>query len=296
MTQQNMPVSELPHPTNFMKITRKVLVGVSLLVCAGKPALAQPAVAQPAVAQPAALQPPALYQVDYGQRLTGSNDMWWCESARKVWQQRPLPPQEKSSAFVRLELARNEYEAVQIVARPEKTVGNVTVTSGDFVGPRGARLAAKNIAIAQVEYVGVRYPTDRAGATGYWPDPLPPLKRPLTLKAQTNQPFWITAFAPKDIAAGVYRGSIQFSGDGWRRKVPMQITVWDFTLPDETHIRSGLGLTPERIAPYHNVEGKELENVVDLYLENFARHRISSYYPQYGSDIKVQWGDIAQAA
>lgn len=243
-----------------------------------------------------AVVPPALYQVDYGTRLSGSSDMWWCESARKVWQHRPLPPAGKQNAAVPLQLARNEYEAVQIVARPEKTVQNVVARASDFVGPNGARLAAKNITIDQVEYVGVRQPTDRLGATGYWPDPLPPLKQPITLKAETNQPFWITAFAPKDIPAGVYKGSIQFLGSGWRRKVPLQITVWNFTLPDETHIRSSLSATPERIALYHNVAGKDLETVVDLYHENFARHRISPLDIQYGSHIKIDWGNIVQAA
>lgn len=76
----------------------------------------------------------------------------------------------------------------------------------------------------------------------------------------------------------------------------MHVTVWNFTLPDETHIRSSLSATPERIALYHNTQGKEHEKVMGLYHQNFARHRISPLDIPYGSEIKIDWGNIVQSA
>lgn len=232
----------------------------------------------------------SLYTADYGKRLEGMDDLWWCGSANKIVQERPMPSAADKSIFVPIQLARNEYEAVQIVARPQKDITNVTATAGDLTGPGGAKIGAANITIDQVAYVQVVHPTDATGAAGNWPDPLPPLNKPIALKANQNQPFWITIFAPKNIPAGTYTGKVLLSGDGWRREVPLHVTVWNFTLSDQTHIKSALGLSAGRIAPYHHVSGDALSKLMDKYYADFARHRISPYDPVYGAPITVDWG------
>ena len=233
---------------------------------------------------------PAYYAVDFGERIGSADDLWWAGSNYKIRQERALPPATDKSTFVPIQLARNEYEAVQVIAKPQKDISNVTAKVSDLIGPGGAHLSAKNITIDSVAYVYIQHPTDATGASGYWPDPLPPLNKPITLKANQNQPFWITVFAPKDIPAGIYAGKVLLSGDGWQREVPLQVTVWDFTLSDETHIKSALGLSAGRIAPYHHVSGDDLVKLMDKYYANFAAHRISSYDPVYGAGISVDWG------
>jgi hypothetical protein len=62
---------------------------------------------------------PDFYRTDYGYRLAGSGDsvaLWWCDATRKVPRQRPVP--DAVGDAVRLEAARHDYEAAQIVVRP----------------------------------------------------------------------------------------------------------------------------------------------------------------------------------
>jgi hypothetical protein len=233
---------------------------------------------------------PDYYAVDFGKRIGDNSDLWWAGSAYKITRERALPTAINKSTFVPVQLARNEYETVQVIAKPQKDISNVTAKASDLSGPDGAKIAASNITIDQVAYVPVQHPSDATGVADNWPDPLPPLQNPINLKANENQPFWITVFAPKNIPAGTYTGKVLFSGDGWRREVPLRVTVWDFTLSDETHIKSAFGLSAGRLAPYHHVSGDDLQKLMDKYYADFAAHRISPYDPIYGASINVNWG------
>jgi len=233
---------------------------------------------------------PDLYASDYGKQITGNNDLWWCNSSHKIALQRPLPAATDKSTFVPLSLARNEYEAVQIVAHPQKDISGVTVKATDLTGPNGTKIDSSHIAIDEVAYVHVSVPSDAAGYAGNWPDPLPPLKTPINLKAHQNQPFWITVYAPKNIPAGTYTGKVLLSGNNWKREVPLQVTVWNFTLSDTPHVKSAFGLSASRIAPYHDVSGNQLKQLMTKYYADFSAHRISPYDPIYGASIKVDWG------
>lgn len=233
---------------------------------------------------------PALYDTGYGLRLNGSDDVWWCGPVHKIRQKRPVPPVDQKSDFVSVRLARNEYEAVQVVICPSEDIKNVTVSCSDLDGPYQTKINASFVTIDQVVYVPVKIPTDSIGAADSWPDPLPPVVEPVTLKARTNQPFWITVYAPKALPGGLYKGLLHFSGDGWKRDIPLRVNVWDFTLPDQTHVKSAFGLSPQLISRYQNVSGQDLQTVMEKYYLNFAAHRISPYNPVYGSEIRIDWG------
>jgi hypothetical protein len=233
---------------------------------------------------------PSLYAADYGERIGDYGDLWWAGSNYKISQTRPLPAASDKSTFVPLQLARNEYEAVQIVARPQEDISRVIVKAGDLTGSNGAKIDHSHITVDEVAYVPVDHPTDSQGAAGNWPDPLPPLKAPVNLKAHQNQPFWITVYAPANIPAGVYRGKVLLSGNNWRREVPLQVTVWNFTLSKTSHLKSAIGLSVERIAPYYHVSNGDLRTLLDKYYANFAEHRVAPPDPIYGVSIKVDWG------
>jgi hypothetical protein len=233
---------------------------------------------------------PSLYAADYGKRIGDNEDLWWAGSNYKVGRTRPLPAASDKSTFVPIKMARNEYEAVQVVVRPQKDTSGVTVKASDLTGPNGAKIDHSHITVDEVAYVHVDHPTDSIGAAGDWPDPLPPLQSPINLKAHQNQPFWITVYAPVNIPAGTYSGKVLLSGDNWKREVPLQVTVWNFTLSQTPHLKSSIGLSAERIAPYHHVSDGDLVRLMDEYYANFAEHRVAPPDPIYGISIKVDWG------
>ncbi|MFW6162296.1 MAG: glycoside hydrolase domain-containing protein [Planctomycetota bacterium] len=235
---------------------------------------------------------PTLHDAAYGHYLDGPEPvgLWWCESTHKVSRTRALPPvPEGKTTPVLLAAARNEYEPVQLVIRPQEELRNVRVEARPFSSREG-RIGAEHVRIDRVAYVEITRPTDRAGARGWWPDPLPPFQQGSTLEADRNHPLWITVCVPPGQPAGRYRGSVLVKADGWAAEVPVQLRVWDFALPKMATLETGFGLRTGLIRRYHNLETTdELRQVLDLYFQNFAAHRIAPYDPAPLDPIRVEF-------
>ncbi|MFO7774247.1 MAG: DUF6067 family protein, partial [Candidatus Hydrogenedentota bacterium] len=221
-----------------------------------------------------------LYETGYGARLPGGEDLglWWASSGWKISRERPVP--EAEDEVMTLRAARNEAEAAQFVLRPEQELRNVTVTPGALEGPGDARLEADVIDVLEVGYVPVQQPTDERGVAAPWPDPLPPLTEPIDLAADQNQPFWVRVSVPEDAEAGIYRGEVTIDMDGSKAAVPLEVEVYDFTLPWTSTCETAFGFNPNRVFEYHGLEAEEDRRaVLEEYLESFAAHRVSPYRP-----------------
>ena len=139
-------------------------------------------------------------------------------------------------------------------------------------------------------YHFVEHPTDSTGVADWWPDALPPLKKPLDLPAGKNQPFWVLVYVPKDAKPGDYAGKITLKAEGWSQEVPIRLHVWDFALPEKNHIDTALGLSPHEIWRYHQLKtDADKRRVFDMYLQSFAEHRISPYDPTPLDPIGVKF-------
>lgn len=232
---------------------------------------------------------PSLAAADYG-CLLQSDDvaaLWWCDATRKVSRTRPLPAE--TGEAVELAAARGEFEPVQLVIRPRTDLSRLTVRCTDLTGPAEATIPSGAVEVCLVNYVPVTIPTDAAGNVGDWPDPLPPYEGPISIPAGWNQPLWLTVRVPENAAAGDYKGEIQLSSGDWRALVPLRLHVWNFTLPKQTHLRTAWGLSDWNIWRYHNLQtDEELDKVWDLYMRNFAEHRICPYNPMARAPIRVE--------
>jgi len=229
----------------------------------------------------------SLHDASYGYLLPsdGPCQLWWCEGHHKVSRTRAVPTVKKP--HIELAAARNEYEPFQLVLRPKADLRDLRVRLSPLKG-KAAALAAENISVDEVAYVNVTRPTDSAGVRGWWPDPLPPFDQGADLEANRNHPLWITVYVPADQRAGQYDGSLDLAAEGWKASVPIRLRVWDFTLPKTTHLQTAFGLRTSAIRRYHNLETTdELRKVLDLYLKNFAAHRIAPYTPALLDPIKV---------
>lgn len=204
--------------------------------------------------------------------------VWWCESGWKIGRERRAPQRaEGAPSPVQVSAARGEYEAAQIILTPKRD-GELLAAQVTWNGPanRGARTIG--VRMDEVAYVEVTKPTDKACVAGWYPDPLPPLRTPLGLRAGQNQPLWLTFHVGVDAQPGDYRGTLQLKTSGGDLELPLAIHVYGFAMPKETHLRSALGLGVGEIARYHRVEGRENQLAVyEKYLQNFAEHRISPY-------------------
>ncbi|MCS7300530.1 MAG: DUF4091 domain-containing protein [Fimbriimonadales bacterium] len=231
----------------------------------------------------------------YGYRLAGAPDwagMWWCEWGWKVGRTRGLPLQTRPA--VRASAARGEYEPVQIVLRPPQPLRLLKAELSDLQSGKH-RIRASHFELREVAYVYVEHPTDGLGAPDEYPDPLPPLQLPLDLAAGQNQPLWLTFYAPYGTPAGVYRGSLTLHTDRGVVAIPLEFTVYDFDLPRTPTLRSGFGVSAERVFLYHKprTEAQKRE-LWDRYMQAFRRARLNPYnfyLNWYG--VRLENGQVA---
>ncbi len=231
-----------------------------------------------------------------GALLSEKHGIWWTSSGWKIPPSRPLP-KTKSDA-VRLSLAGNEAEAVQIVLCPPQPLRGVRASVSDFVGPDNAVLPAAAAEIRQVRYVNITLPTDGLGMPGLWPDPLVPIgPEGVDVPARLNQPFWILIRAPKGQRPGLYRGTIAFTSENWRGEVPIEVRVYGFDLPDRKTCVSAFGFSIGTAFQYQNISDEaDKRKVLDMYLKVLSEHHISSYDPAPLDSYEVVWPEVNPAA
>ncbi len=234
---------------------------------------------------------PEFYRADYGSRIAGSSGpvaVWWCESGWKVARQRPVPQRVSPAAVLRA--AKNDYEAVQVVLRPERPLRGLRAEVSPLSGPHGAVIAAENVRILRVYYHFVHHPTDSTGVRDWWPDALPPLDEPIDLPEGENQPLWVLVHIPSDAAAGQYTGHLRLQAAGWSAVVPIELHVWNFALPERNHLETAFGFSAGTVFRYHQLKTEEQKRkVLDLYFRCFAEHRISPYDPVPLDPIRVKF-------
>lgn len=178
---------------------------------------------------------------------------------------------------VTVSAAQGEYEAVQIVLHPERD-GELLSAELSPLRDRGRRAAPIFGRVDEVAYVEVTQPTDKTCVAGWYPDPLPPLRTPLAVRAGQNQPLWITFHVSRLTRPGDYSATLSLKTTLGELRVPVAVHVFDFALPEESHLRSALGLGSGNINRYHRLTRREdQEAVFEQYLQNFAEHRISPY-------------------
>lgn len=224
---------------------------------------------------------PSLYNDSYGELLSVRHSqvaLWRASSGWKIPRYRTLPKKIAKSLTVRT--ARNEAETVQLVVTPNVDLHDVKVIAGDLRCGKHV-LPARQIDILRVGYVKIKRPTDSVGCRGEWPDPLPPQKGMLTVKAGSNQPFWIRVFASKETPAGIYRGTVTVeAAGGIFLRVPLCAEVFDFTLPDQMTCESAFGMGESRIFQYHNLQDTaQKRELYDRYLRLLSKSHITPYNP-----------------
>jgi hypothetical protein len=61
---------------------------------------------------------------------------------------------------------------------------------------------------------------------------------PLRVGASQNQAVWIEIYTARDLPAGVYEGRVEVKADGRATSLPVELELFDFTLPDENSMHA----------------------------------------------------------
>ena len=197
---------------------------------------------------------------------------------------------------VRLYAGRNEFVSFQVVVEAEQPVRDVAVRFDSLrrqgKGKTGAaRIAGRNIALFKAWYVQVNQPStgyDRlslgpawypdalvpAGSTGFQPvssgnhrlETCATFDIPDEANAigptQKNQSVWVDIYVPReraDAPPGEYLGELTVTWPGGRQRLIVELTVWDFALPDENHCHGDIwndsirDMPPEQELGYYQI-------------------------------------------
>lgn len=151
---------------------------------------------------------------------------------------------------IRLDLARNEKESVQVAVLPNRAKGlaGVSCRCTDLRDEKGRALSAQQLDCDVLGYVRTRRPTPyHRERNDLWrPDPILNFLKKVDIPPETAQVFWIRCRAPKGQPAGVYRGALTVRADGLpETRIPLEVTVRDFTLPDASPLPLAVTFSPE---------------------------------------------------
>lgn len=176
-------------------------------------------------------------------------------------------------------LARNEYESFQVAVLSSFADRNVKITLSELrnTADPTRKIAAENLSWRQVGSVRAEqlrpHPKDPLGAPGYWPDTLLPRKFGEFVKEQTVS-FWVTVFAPEGTAPGTYAGTVTLTPEKEPAvTVPVEVRVWDFTLPRESSLPNAFALME---GPLEKIYGKPVTRELwNAYAECMLRNRLT---------------------
>ena len=138
-----------------------------------------------------------------------------------------------------IEAARNEVQGIQlVVVAGKETVRSANLEISDLTGEAGGSIPKANVAWNVVGYVETERPIYQVRKVGWWPDPLlPPGK--FDVHSGQVQPLWINVHVPADARPGLYRGAVTLRlADGQAQSVPLEVRVWNFTVPKQQHLET----------------------------------------------------------
>jgi len=211
--------------------------------------------------------------------------------------------------------ARNEIVAFQVIVEAdaggvrELTVRLPELAAGDdrivYLAPGldPTNFVSRPIQIFTVNYMEVTTPShaswvfnrDSPAAppdpTGWKPVQLVPENArrgrgglPVQIRANQNQAIWIEIYIDRARKPGVYRGEIAVQTDHTRRILPIELEVFDFSLPDENSMHAMLYYQSAQPELYH---GRNL----DAEYHRFAhRHRVELVHAYDEAALTAAWG------
>jgi hypothetical protein len=213
--------------------------------------------------------------------------IWWTSPLEKIglnYSARGSAAEQKGN--IQLQAAKNEYESFQIIIsnKDSKSINVQNIGLSDFESSdKSGKIGKDNIEAFYIGYVN-----------GEFPDVLFPAnvakyrEEFKEIANGENRDLWFTIYVPPDTKAGDYVSSIEIQANDETFVIPVQIRVWNFELPKQTHVKSDIfQLGQEDIVDRYHLDpmsDKYEQMVTDIY-EQYRRHRIS---PGYATPVHIR--------
>jgi hypothetical protein len=104
---------------------------------------------------------------------------------------------------------------------------------------------------------------------------------------QKSQAMWVDMYVPKARAAappGKYTAPITISSNEGQHQLTLELQIWDFALPEESHLKPNIHTDTEINAFSEEMELK--------YYQTIRKHRLAMYTLGYAPELKVSGTDV----
>ena len=186
-------------------------------------------------------------------------------------------------AEIKMNAAANEDEPAQIIsAANDEEVSSYEIEVVDLVSESGAKIEKKNIEVYSAYYNRIALSTV-GYPSGWYPDILIRMKDRVDygdnqIAKNENQSIWFNVYVPKGTVAGEYKGEFLLTINNKEYKMPVNMNVYNFELPDETHVQSAFDIW----GPSHgndmltSVYGSRARAAEETLYEFMLKYRVSA--------------------
>jgi hypothetical protein len=216
---------------------------------------------------------------------------------------------------VRISGARNEIVAFQIIVEADgRGIGALSLRLPSLASPADRITymppaadptvsVDRPIQIFSVNYMQVTTsshaswvyrrgsPAAPADPTGWKPVQLVPENAragrgglPIAVGASQNQAIWVEVYVDRVKKPGRYRGTIEIRADAARRRLPIELEVYDFVLPDDNSMHAMLYYSSDQAERY---QGRNLDPAFHRLAH---RHRVELVHAYDEQTIQNVWG------
>jgi glycosyl hydrolase family 123 len=97
---------------------------------------------------------------------------------------------------------------------------------------------------------------------------------PLRVAASRNQALWIEVYTPRDLPAGVYEGVVTVTADDRALRLPVELQLFDFALPDANSMDAMVYYEPSQPEQY---QGRNLDEVYHRFAHRYRVELVHAY-------------------
>lgn len=210
---------------------------------------------------------------------------------------------------VTVSAAKGEHEGAQILVNSSKKIENIEIALTDLTCGTH-KIAKDNVAVYRQHYFNLQTTYDPSQKKDWYPDALVPFDASAKTGenfANANETFgiWLTFKIPENAESGTYKAEFQLILDGTPHSVPVELTVFDFALPKENHVKTAFALWIDDMCDIwgnanpdvHKVANNAaVKTLIQNYTDMLAEYRVST------TALPLLWNEledpkaVAQAA
>ncbi|MDH7570912.1 MAG: DUF6067 family protein, partial [Armatimonadota bacterium] len=173
-----------------------------------------------------------------------------------------------------VDLARNEFEAVQVVLLPlDRDLIGATWHVTPLRGPGGAIIPTRDVSVSVMGYLKARKPAFPTPVE-WWPGPILDFMRSVDVPRGEAQPLWVCVRTREHTPPGLYTGTLTVRGRGVQpKRIQLRARVFGFSIPREQHLLTVWG---NNEGTYRRLYGERFDKAMARRMFDFlVEHRLA---------------------